>query len=133
MSRFVINLNSQKSREKAIEWIRKAPSGFRVTFQEPKRSTDQNARLWAMLTAVSVQVEWHGQRLSPEDWKLIFMAGLNQELRMVPNLQGNGFVQLGRSSSNLSKSEFGDLMELIDMFAAEKGIDLWQTKQKEEA
>ena len=45
-------------------------------------------------------------------------------MRMVPNLDGNGFVSLGRSSSALSKEEFSDLMELIAAFAAERGVDL---------
>jgi len=43
---------------------------------------------------------------------------------MVPNLDGNGFVSLGRSSSDLGKQEFSDLLELIHMFAASRGIAL---------
>ena len=82
-----------------------------------------------MLTDVSQQLEWHGTRLEPEDWKLIFMAGLNQELRMVPNLEGNGLVQLGRSSSKLTKEEMGELMELIEMFCAKHGVTLHEKDQ----
>jgi hypothetical protein len=52
------------------------------------------------------------------------MAALNQELRLVPNIHGNGFVQLGRSSSKLSKAEMSELMELIEAFAAQHGVDL---------
>ncbi len=78
--------------------------------------------MWAMLTDISRQVEWHGQRLMPEDWKLIFMSALNQELRLVPNIEGNGFVQLGRSSSKLSKAEMSDLTELIAMFGAKNNV-----------
>lgn len=128
MSRFEVRLSNPKERERALDMVRRAPAGYRVTLQEPKRSTEQNSRLWAMLTQLSIQLVWHGARLTPEDWKLVMMAGLNQELRMVPNIHGNGFVQLGRSSSKLSKSEFGDLMELIEAFAAEQGVTLWATE-----
>ena len=65
------------------------------------------------------------------------MAALNQEMRVVPNITGNGFVPLGRSSSKLSKEEFGQLIELIQVFAAERGVTLYEpdtlTKQVEAA
>lgn len=86
------------------------------------RTDDQNAKLWPMLTDVARQVKWHGVRLSKEDWKLIFMAGLSKELRIVPNLDGDGFVNLGRSSSRLSKGEFSDLIELIYAFGSREGV-----------
>ena len=124
MSRYQITLWSAAARIKAIDMIRKAPDGFRVIIHEPKRSTEQNNRLWHMLTQISVSYAHHGQRLSPEDWKVLFMASLNREIRMVPNLDNDGFVQLGRSSSKLSKSEMTDLMTLIEAFAAQNKIDL---------
>jgi len=39
-----------------------------------------------------------------------------------PNMDGNGFVDLGRSSSDLTKDEFSDLMELIAEFGARHGV-----------
>lgn len=122
MSRALLILSNPQVRARAKYWIDKAPDGCRVEFKEAKRTTDQNARMWAMLTEVARQVEWHGLKLSADDWKLIFMAGLNQEMRLVPNLDGNGFVNLGRSSSDLSKAEMGDLMELISAFGAQRGV-----------
>ena len=96
MSRALIILNRASDRERVEAWAAKAPWGTRVTFQEAKRTTDQNARMWAMLTEVARQVKWHGQRLSADDWKLVFLSALKQELRIVPNLDGTCFVQLGR-------------------------------------
>jgi hypothetical protein len=78
--------------------------------------------MWAMLTEVAAQLPWHGVKLTPDDWKLIFLDALKRELRMVPNLEGTGFVNLGRSSSDLSKDEMTDLMELIAAFGAKHGI-----------
>ena len=122
MSRALVILNRASDRERVQAWAAKAPWGTRVTFQEAKRTTDQNARMWAMLTEVARQVEWDGLKLSADDWKLIFMAALKQELRMVRNLDGTGSVQLGRSSSDLSVAEMGDLMDLIAAFGAREGV-----------
>lgn len=122
MSRAVLILNTKTDRERAMAWCRNAPAGCRVEFKEAKRSTDQNALMWASLTEIARQVEWHGLKLSADDWKLMLMAGLNQEMRLVPNIEGNGFVNLGRSSSDLSKAEMGDLIELIFAFGAKHGV-----------
>ena len=123
MSRYEFVIH-KGNRETLAQKLLALPTGWRVGFQEPKRTVDQNSRMWVLLTAISTQLVWHGQRLTPDDWKLVFMAALNQELRLVPNIHGNGFVQLGRSSSKLSKAEMSELMELIEAFAAERGVDL---------
>ena len=130
MSRAVLILHRQSDRDRAASWVRQAPWGTRITFQEAKRTTDQNARMWAMLTEVARQVEWDGLKLSADDWKLIFMAALKQELRMVRNLDRTGFVQLGRSSSDLSVAEMGDLMDLIAAFGAREGVTFNHTEQE---
>lgn len=122
MTRAVIILDCQRNREKAARWMHELPHATRVEMKASKRSLPQNARMWAMLTDVASQITWHGQRLTPDDFKLIFLDALKREVRMVPAIDGRGFVNLGRSSSDLSKSEMGDLMELISAFGAEHGV-----------
>lgn len=122
MSRAVLVLNTQRDREKAHHWVHTAPKGARLEIKEAKRSTDQNAKMWACLTDIASQVQWHGLKLSPDDWKLIFLDALKREVRMVPNIDGNGFVSLGRSSSDLSKAEMSDLIELIHAFGASHSV-----------
>jgi len=119
-----IVLATPADRNRARIWIANAPERTRVEFKAPKRTPAQNDRLWAMLTDVARQLTWHGARLRTEDWKLIFMDGLKREFRAVPNLDNTGFVRLGRSSSDLTKEEFSDLIELIYAFGAEHGV-LW--------
>ena len=133
MGRAVLVLASAPIKEKAIQWIRAAPWNTRVTFQGPKRTIPQNDRMWAMLTDIATQVLWHGVKLSPDDWKLIFLDALNREMRIVPNIDGTGFVNLGRSSSNLSKEEMSDLMELISSFGASHGVTFTDPRQEEAA
>ena len=120
---------TEGQRREAVRLINEAPLGFFLTARRNKRTLDQNSRMWAMLTVLSQKLTWHGQKLSPEDWKIVMMAGLEQELRVVPNIHGNGFVPLGRSSSKLSKAEFTELMDLIEAFAAQRGVELWPEEE----
>jgi hypothetical protein len=122
VSRATIVLNNDASRHKAACWIQQAPNGTRVEFKASRRSLPQNSRLWAMLTDVAQQVPWHGLRLSADDWKLVMMDALKREIRMVPNIDGNGFVNLGRSSSDLSKAEMTELIELVFAFGAKHDV-----------
>lgn len=92
-----------------------------VEVKPETRSLEQNARLWAMLTDISEQVDWYGKRLTPEDWKHVFSASL-RKLDVVPNLDGSGFVALGQSTSRMTRSEMSDLQTLMEAFGAEKGV-----------
>jgi NinB protein len=91
-----------------------------VEVKEATRSTEQNARMWAMLTEVSNQVVWHGRKLTPEEWKHVFTASLKRQ-DVVPGLDG-GFVVLGQSTSKMGVREMGELMELISAFSAQQGV-----------
>lgn len=120
--RAMITINGAADREKAARWSMATKAGMRIEFKQAKRSGEQNDKLWAMLTEVAAQVPWHGIKLSPDDWKFIFLDALKRELRVVPNIDGTGFVNLGRSSSDLSKAEMSDLIELIHAFGAGHGV-----------
>jgi hypothetical protein len=122
MSRAMLTINGRSDRERAARWAMQAPAGTRIEYKQAKRSTDQNAKMWACLTDIASQVPWHGIKLSPDDWKFLFLDALKRELRMVPNIDGTGFVNLGRSSSDLSKSEMSDLIELIHQFGANHSV-----------
>ena len=121
MTKRVFILAHDSARQNAIRSVQEAPQGFSVTVAEPRRSLNQNARLWAMLGDVAEQVNWHGKHLTPEDWKHVFSSAL-KKMEVVPNLDGTGFVALGLSTSRMSKRELGDLMELISAFGAERDV-----------
>lgn len=91
-----------------------------VEVKEMTRSVEQNARLWALLTDVSRQVDWYGQKLTPEEWKDVFTASLKRH-KVVPGIDG-GFVVLGMRTSKMSIREMGELMELIEAFGAQRGV-----------
>jgi hypothetical protein len=122
MSRATIYLGSMAARQRAAQDIMRAPLGSRVEIKAPARTLPQNARFWAMLTDIARQVTWHGLRLTTDDWKLVFLDALKREARMCPNIDGNGFVNLGRSSSDLTVAEMGDLMTIMEAFGAQHGV-----------
>ena len=123
MTRAVILLISETQRAFARGLIDKAPPYSRVEIKGPRRTIEQNDMMWGLLTNLSNQLVWHGQKLSPEDWKLVMLDGLKRERRLVPNINGDGFVDLGRSSRDLSKEEMSQLIELIICFGANHGVN----------
>lgn len=122
MARALLILVNDVVRDRALSWIKGAPVGTRVTFQEPKRTLPQNDRMWAMLTDIAKQKEHFGQRYTPDDWKKIILHALGREARFVPALDGQGFIPLGQSSSDLSKAEMADMTEFMFAWGAENGI-----------
>jgi len=92
-----------------------------VTVKREKRSNEQNSKLWACLADIAEQVEWHGTKLSAEDWKHMISASLKKQ-RIVPGIDG-GFVVLGQSTSKMTKEEFSELLEVAMAFGAEHGVE----------
>ena len=113
-------LAHQLARKNASNAVLEAPEGYVVTIRKPTRTILQNNRLWALLTDVSKQVDWYGKKLTPEEWKDVFTAALKKQ-DVVPGIDG-GFVVLGRSTSNMNKSEMVELQELISAFGSDKNI-----------
>lgn len=91
-----------------------------VTIAEEKRSDASNRKMWAMLRDIANQVEWYGQKLKDEDFKHIFSASVEKQ-RAVPGLDG-GFVVLGLSTRKQSQAWFSDMFEVMEAFAAERGV-----------
>lgn len=93
---------------------------LQVTVRKEKRSNEQNRLMWAALTDVANQVDWHGQKLSKEEWKDVFTASLKRQ-KVVPGLDG-GFVVLGTSTSKMTKEDMSELLELTIAFGAQHGV-----------
>ena len=91
-----------------------------VEVREETRSTAQNRIMWSVLADVARQVEWHGQRLSAEDFKDMASAALTRQ-RVVPGIDG-GFVVLGQRTSKMTVREMSELIEFLYAFGAERGV-----------
>lgn len=120
-SRAEVIINTPADRERVARWARETGYGTVVLFKKKSRSTEQNAKMWAMLSEVSEQVEWYGNKLSPEDWKTMFTASL-RKANVLPGIDAGTVVPLGLSTSAMTIEEMKDLIELIYAFGAERGV-----------
>lgn len=121
MSREVVKIKSKTDRDKVARWAAGVPEGTTVEFRAPRRSLDQNALMWSLLQQISKHVDWYGQKLSSEDWKDVLTASLRRT-RVVPGIDAGSFVPLGMRTSQMSKEEISELLELIYAFGAERGV-----------
>jgi hypothetical protein len=114
-------LTNEFSRERFKRIVDKAPAGYVAEVREPKRTLDQNDKMWAMLTDISVAMPL-GRRHTPDDWKAIFMNAF------VEGLDGRPFPK-GFRSSHLTKSQMGDLISFMRAFGDENGVK-WSQEEK---
>lgn len=85
------------------------------------RTLEQNALMWALLADVSRQVTWYGQKLATEEWKEVISASLRKQ-KVVPNIDGSGFVVLGLRTSRMSRKEMALMIEAVEAFGAQQGV-----------
>lgn len=126
MTRYLVTLTGPRSRNEALAVVSKAPVGTRVEVKAAKRTNDQNALMWVLLTKLSLSLPWDGQKRTPERWKRLFLdalrAALDEDEETLSSLDGLRRVPVGDSSSDLSKDEMTMLIELILKFGAEHGV-----------
>jgi len=121
MPRAVVQIKGKADRNLVVTWAGTVPEGTTVEFRAPRRSLDQNALMWSLLQQISKAVDWYGQKLSSEDWKDVLTASLRRT-RVVPGIDAGTFVPLGMRTSQMTKEEISDLLELIYAFGAERGV-----------
>jgi hypothetical protein len=123
-----IELHNRQQAWSAMEarlfpFLKQALQGERkwvLSVKPSTRSTEQNARMWAMLAEISAQVYWYGHKLTSEEWKDVFSAAMKRT-KVVPGLDG-GFVVCGQSTSKMTISEMSEMQTLMEAFGAEKGV-----------
>jgi hypothetical protein len=133
LTRTSFTIRDDHDRRHIAEMVGSLKNGMRVLIKDPKRTDAQNDKFWAMLGEIAEQVKWHGLLLSEDDWKLIFIDALKREVRIVPNIDGNGFVNLNTSSSDLSVNEMSDAIELMYAFGANHGVKFRDSSDEPQA
>lgn len=115
-----IALSSKYTRDRAKRIIDQAPGGYIAVVEEPKRTLDQNARLWAMLSDIAVAKPL-GRRHTPDDWKAIAMNACGWECQFCEGLDGRPFP-MGFRSSQLTKAQMSTLIDWLQAFGDENGV-----------
>jgi len=104
-----------------------APHGAVVTVREAKRSTEQNDKMWAMLSDVS-RSKPEGRRWTTDTWKAAFMHVLGHQVQFCEGLDGSGPFPLGFRSSRLTVRQMADLITVIDEYGTRHGV-VWSDPQ----
>lgn len=127
-----IHLTPQ-SRAYAMKCVQEAPEGYICTIAEAVRNGEQNALLHAVLTDISKQVEWAGQKHDVETWKRLLVAAwmraTGRQVTLLPALDGQGFDALYQRTSKLGKAECTELIEFIYAWAADNGV-VWSADEE---
>lgn len=100
-----------------------AGRAFVVIVKSDARSEAQNRIMWSCLEDLSEQVIWFDRRLTPKGWKDFITAHLNGQ-ELVPNMDGTGFVALGKgkSTSDMTIAEMVAVVDLSHAFGDDKGV-----------
>jgi hypothetical protein len=94
-----------------------------------KRTTDQNRKMWPMLTDFSRQVDWphtvNGNwviaKMPPMSWKAVLTAAFEGEMTMAQGWEG-GTVMIGASTSNYGIRKFADFITWLYAAGSERGV-----------
>ena len=121
-------LIDEENRARAKHWVNIAQPGVIVTFREPTRSIEQNAKLWACLNDISKQKELHGKRRDKDVWKAVMMRELGHEVNFETDLHGEVFP-MGYSTSKLTVKQMADLITVIVKWGDEVGV-VWSKEAK---
>lgn len=138
---------TEKNRDHIFnEGIKKSPIGYKVTVEEQKRSTDQNDKMHAMIGDIAKHCTFMGRKWDREDWKRLLSDAFVRVMReqakaegnpdpfaeqckMVPSLDGSGFVQLGVQTRRFKKSMASEFIEFLFCYGAEAGV-VWSDTSK---
>jgi hypothetical protein len=117
-----IILRGQAQRDLARRIIDAAGPDFVVTVSAPKRTDDQNAKMWAMLSDVS-RAKPDGKRHTPDMWKALFMKACGHEVQFVEGIDGEPFP-VGFRSSKMTKAQMSEMIEFIYAYGSQRGV-IW--------
>lgn len=97
-----------------------------VEAREETRSLAENAMLHALLSRISLQVEWAGQKRDVETWKRLLTAAWTrargEHVEMLPALDGHGVDIVFRRTSQLTRAECAELIEFVMAWCADHGV-----------
>lgn len=135
-----VRLAHRQARQLGAHLCMTLPDFWTVTFSKPKKTREQEAKYHAQIGDIAKQCEFMGKRWSEEDWKRLLIDGfarvkaaegepLNDWGRVVPSLDGSGFVQLGVQSRGFEKEVASEFIEHLYAYGAENGVD-WSDEAK---
>lgn len=119
-----------RGRAAALDAVANAPDGWVVRIGPPNRSSDQNRIFHAIVADFAKAMpEYHGVPMDAESWKSVLIVSFAKEeaggaIKLVPDLDGKGLVQVRESSATMGKARATALIDYCMAEAARLGVPL---------
>jgi hypothetical protein len=100
-----------------------------IEIKAADKSREQEEKYHAMIGEIARQASHAGAKWSPDDWKRLLVdqfckdGGIKTGV-VVPNLSGDGIVQLGFQTRKFSKEQASEFVEWLYAWGAERGIEI---------
>ena len=113
----------------AIKFIEQLPTDAErpliVTIQEKTRSLEQSGKLHAMFGELAIKAKWQGEKLTPEQWKMLMISAhtiaTGEPCKLTVGIEGE-MVNLRESSAKMSVKRMSSLIEYIHAWAAQNEV-----------
>ena len=91
------------------------------------KTRDQEEKYHAMIDEIAKQASHMGAKWSSEDWKRLLVDQFCKDNGIktgvvIPNLSGDGIVQLGMQTRKFTKEQASEFVEFLYAWGAEHGI-----------
>jgi hypothetical protein len=91
------------------------------------KSRDQEQKYHAMITEIAQQAQHLGSKWDAESWKRLLVDQFCKDIGLktgvvIPNLSGDGIVQLGYQTRKFTKEQASQFVEWLYAWSAENGV-----------
>ena len=121
-------LSHRLARANALKAVQEAPEGYAVEVKPRSRSLEQNALLHTLIQLIAKKVVWAGSYREIDTWKRLLTAAWlrarGDPIQMLPSIDGYGVDIVFRKTSDLTVNEMTELLEYVQAWAIEHGIEL---------
>jgi hypothetical protein len=106
-------------------------SGGRLTVEIKRevKTRDQEKLYHKLVSQISTRAQHMGSTWDSESWKRLLVDAYATEVgisrgRVIPNLNGDGVIQLGIQTRKFSKEEATGFVEWLYAWCAQNGVDV---------
>jgi hypothetical protein len=100
-----------------------------IEITRENRSLPQNALIHSIISQISAQAQHLGSTWDAESWKRLLVDAYTREIgqnsgQVIPNLTGDGIVQLGLQTRKFTKAQASEFSEWLMAWAAQNGVTI---------
>jgi hypothetical protein len=100
-----------------------------LEIKDASKSREQEEKYHAIIGDIAKQAQHMGAKWSSEDWKRLLVDVFCKEYnigngKVIPNLTGDGIVQLGFQTRKFTKEQASEFVEFLQAWAADNGVEL---------